>query len=235
VSEPIARILVVDDEPQIRKLLRISLEAQQYEVIEATDGAEGLRLATARQPDLILLDLGLPDQDGHAVLRTLREWSDLPVIVLTVREGEADKIRALDAGADDYVTKPFATGELLARVRAGLRKRLRAGGKEPVYSHAGLVVDLAHRRVTLRGGELHLSKKEYALLRLLVMHAGRVITHQQLLREVWGPAHEHDTQYLRVYVGQLREKLGEDPAAPTWIETEPGVGYRMILIDVSER
>jgi two-component system KDP operon response regulator KdpE len=229
MNDALARVLVVDDEPQIRKLLRIGLHAQGYEVIEAGNGQEAIRLASARAPDLVLLDLGLPDLDGRAVIARLREWSEVPIIVLSVRDAETEKVQALDAGADDYVTKPFSVAELLARLRVALRKR---GSGEPAPTRlelGDLVMDLGERRAWKGGQPLSLTKKEYAILRLLMQHAGRVITHTQLLRQVWGPVHEQDTQYLRVYVRQLREKLGDDPAQPRYIATEPGVGYRLLV------
>jgi two-component system KDP operon response regulator KdpE len=226
------KILIVDDEPQIRKFLRISLTAHGYEVVEAATGAEGVAQAAGEKPDLIILDLGLPDFDGHQVLAKIRERSQTPVIVLSVRAGEAEKVRALDGGAEDYLTKPFGIGELLARIRAALRKR--GDGVEPreiVFRKGDLIVDLGHRRVTLRGEEVKLSRKEYDILRLLVINAGRVVTHQQILSEVWGPNHLEDTHYLRIHVGHLRQKLDDDPAAPTYILTEPGVGYRLATDD----
>jgi len=198
-------------------------------VIEAENGREALRLAAVRKPDLVLLDLGLPDGDGHEVVRSLREWSRVPVIILSVRDSEDDKIRALDAGADDYVTKPFSVGELLARMRVALRRRPESEQSEPVFEQGPLRIDFTERKVTLGGQPVALTRKEFAILRQLVMHAGRVITHGQLLREVWGRVHEQDTQYLRVYVGHLRQKLGEDPAQPRFIATEPGVGYRFLV------
>ena len=227
MSDRIARIMIVDDEPQIRRFVRASLTAHGYEVIEAGDGAEAIRKATVDKPDVIVLDLGLPDLEGGEVTRRIREWSKVPIIVLTVRNREEDKIDALDRGADDYVTKPFGMGELMARIRAALRRRLTESGAEPVFRSGGLTVDLVQRTVTLDGTELRLSPREYDLLSLLARHAGRVVTHRQILREIWGPAHEKETQYLRVYVGQLRQKLGDDPSRPSYIVTEPGVGYRL--------
>ncbi len=220
-----ARILVVDDETPIRRLLRTALAAEGYDVIEAEDGNRALAAAAKENPDAVLLDLGLPDLDGTEVLARLREWSPMPVVVLTARDAETQKIAALDAGADDYVTKPFAMGELLARLRAALRRRLRSEGTPPVFTAGKVSVDLSRRIVTVGGAEVKLTPKEYDLLRLLVRSAGRVLTHQMLLKEVWGPAHLHDTQYLRVYVRQLRQKLGDDTAA--LILSEPGVGYRL--------
>jgi two-component system KDP operon response regulator KdpE len=228
VSHEAGRVLVVDDEAAVRKLLRIGLGAHDYEVIEAGDGAEALRLAASRAPRLVILDLGLPDMDGVEVVRRLREWSPVPVIVLSVRDREDDKIGALDAGADDYVTKPFSVAELLARMRVALRRAASPVDGAAVFEHNGLRVDHVERRVSLDGAALSLTKKEYALLSELVRHAGRVLTHAHLLREVWGPGHEHDTQYLRVFVRQLREKLHDDPGNPRWIATESGVGYRWL-------
>ncbi|MEO8671133.1 MAG: response regulator [Tahibacter sp.] len=218
-------ILVVDDEPQIRKFLDISLRAQGYATVLATTGAEGLDIAATRHVDLIVLDLGLPDIEGHEVLRRLREWSTVPVLVLSVRAGELEKVRALDAGANDYVTKPFGVEELAARLRVLLRGR---GGPEgtPVFDDGRLRVDLALRQVTQQGSDVHLSRKEYALLALLLRNAGRVVTQQQILNELWGPGHTDDTHYLRIAIAKLRQKLGDDAAAPTWLETESGVGYR---------
>jgi two-component system KDP operon response regulator KdpE len=225
------RVLIVDDEPQIRRFLRASLSAHGYRVSEASCGREALTLTTTERPDLLLLDLGLPDMDGLEVIRRLREWSTVPIIVVSVRGQEAEKIAALDGGADDYVTKPFGMGELLARLRAALRHRLQAEVDNPVFQCAGLQVDLGKRLVTVDGREVKLTPKEYDLLRVLVTHAGKVITHQQLLREVWGPGSLYETHYLRVYVGQLRQKLEPDPAQPRYLLTEPGVGYRLQVED----
>ncbi len=221
------RVLVVDDEPQIRRFLRTSLSVHDYAVSEAASGQEALRAVAVEKPDLIVLDLGLPDMDGTEIIRKLREWSLVPIIVLTVRNREADKVAALDSGADDYLTKPFGMAELMARIRAALRHRIQDGGSPALYRATGMSVDLVKRLVLRNGDEVKLSPREYDLLRLLVTHAGRVLTHQHILREVWGPAHIGDTQYLRVYIGQLRQKLEADPAQPTLIRTEPGVGYRL--------
>lgn len=223
----LGRVLVVDDEKPIRRLLRTALTSEGYEVIEAEDGGAALAAAAKEKPDAVLLDLGLPDLDGTEVLARIREWSSVPVVVLTARDAEAQKIAALDAGADDYVTKPFAMGELLARLRAALRHRLQQEGTPPIFRAGKVSVDLARRQVTVDGTEVKLSPKEYDLLRILVRNAGRVLTHQMILKEVWGPAHVHDTPYLRVYVRQLRQKLGDDAAAPALILSEPGVGYRL--------
>lgn len=218
-------VLVVDDEPQIRKFLDISLRAQGYATLLAATGHEALERAATRSIDLVVLDLGLPDIEGHDVLRQLREWSAVPVLVLSVRASESEKVRALDAGANDYVTKPFGVEELAARIRVLLRGRP-GETAAPVYDDGRLRIDLARREVTLDGTAVHLTRKEYAIVALLVRHAGRVVTQQQLLRELWGPTHVEDTHYLRIAVGKLRQKLGDDAAAPRWLETEPGVGYR---------
>ncbi|GAB3340446.1 response regulator transcription factor [Marilutibacter aestuarii] len=221
-------ILVIDDEPQIRKFLDISLRAQGYAVSLAGSGGAGLEMLATGGADLVILDLGLPDRDGHDVLRELRQWSSVPVILLTVRSGEKEKVMGLDAGANDYVTKPFGVQELMARVRALLRTHAAPADTAPVYDDGMLRVDLARREVLLSGKPLVLTRKEYALLALLVQHAGRVVTQPQILREVWGPTHEDDTHYLRILVGKLRHKLGDDPASPRWIVTELGVGLRLV-------
>ena len=223
-----ARLLVIDDEPQIRRFLEISLRAQGYAVTLAETGQAGLDALALHGADLVVLDLGLPDLDGHAVLRTLRQWSQVPVIVLTVRSDEAEKVAALDAGANDYVTKPFGVPELMARVRALLRTNAQPLDAPPLYDDGHLHIDLARREVSLAGELIALSRKEYALLAMLVRHAGRVVTQPQLLRELWGPTHQQDTHYLRILVAKLRQKLGDDAAAPRWIATEPGVGLRFI-------
>ncbi|NNJ14777.1 response regulator [Pseudomonas putida CSV86] len=219
-----ATVLVIDDEPQIRKFLRISLASQGYKVLEAGTGAEGLRHAALSRPDLVVLDLGLPDMDGQQVLRELREWSAVPVMVLSVRASEAQKVQALDGGANDYVTKPFGIQEFLARVRALLRQVPQATAPEAAFSFGPLTVDLAYRRVTLDGVEVALTRKEYALLAQLARHPGRVITQQQLLKDIWGPTHVEDSHYLRIVVAHVRQKLGDDPTAPRFIITEPGWG-----------
>jgi two-component system KDP operon response regulator KdpE len=220
-------VLIVDDEPQIRRFLRTSLTAQGYAVLEAGNGQEALLRASTERPDIIILDLGLPDQDGMSVIRELRGWSHTPIIVLSVRGREQDKIEALDAGADDYVSKPFGMGELVARIRTALRNRLRLETDEPVFTRGSLTVDLARRIVQINGDDVKLTPTEYELLAVLVKHAGKVVTHQQLLREVWGPGDVDQTHYLRVYIGQLRHKIEADPAQPSYILTEPGVGYRL--------
>jgi two-component system, OmpR family, KDP operon response regulator KdpE len=218
-------VLIVDDEVQIRRLLRVALESQGYAVHEAETGQLGLQEVALRRPDVVVLDLGLPDLDGLEVLRRLREWSIVPVVVLTVRDDEAEKVTVLDAGADDYVTKPFSTVELLARLRAAQR-RARPAEESAVFTRGELTVDLVARRVTRSGAELKLTATEYALLRLFVRHTGRVLTHRQILREVWGPASEEHRQYLRVYVTHLRAKIERDPSHPELIQTETGIGYR---------
>lgn len=222
-------VLVVDDEPQLRRFLRATLPANGYGIVEASSAAEALREAATRTPDLILLDLGLPDLDGVEVTRRLREWTAIPIIVLSARDQERDKIEALDAGADDYLTKPFGTGELLARIRVALRHAaLRpAGALEPVFELDGLKVDLGAHRIFVGEREVHLTRTEYRLLALLVKHAGRVVTHRQLLKEIWGPGSIEHTHYLRVYMAQLRRKLEADPARPRYLLTETGVGYRL--------
>jgi len=221
----IGRILVVDDEPQIHRFLMPALNAAGYETIRAERGDEALRLAASRAPDAILLDLGLPDMDGHEVLAKLREFSDVPIIILSARDREADKIAALDAGADDYVEKPFGLGELLARIRTALRHRLRQDNAEKPLEVGGLVIDPVLHRVSVGEQVLPLTKREHALILLLARNRGRVLTHRQILTAIWGPAHTEDVAYLRVYIGQLRRKLGEALAA--LITTEPGVGYRL--------
>lgn len=223
------RILVVDDEPQIQKLLRIALEAHEFTVVTVGRGADGIARAAIEKPDLVILDLGLPDMDGKDVVARIREWSTVPILILSVREGEAEKVAALDGGANDYVVKPFGVAELLARVRALLRGVIPDLVPEPAEIIVGdLVIDVPRHEVRQRGAAVKLTRKEFDLLRLLARHAGQIVTHQQLLRGVWGKAHEADTQYLRVFVGQIRQKLGDDPANPTYILNEPGVGYRLI-------
>ncbi len=222
-----ARVLIIDDENPIRRLLKVALEAHGYEVAGAASGQQGLQQAALLHPDLVILDLGLPDLDGLEVIKRLREWSRVPIIILSVREQEDDKIKALDAGADDYVTKPFGMGELLARMRAALRHAAQ-NGDEPVLTVGGLTVDLARRLVTVEGREVKLTPTEYELLKNLALNAGRVMTHRQLLRTIWGPGYQEETHYLRVYIGQLRRKIEPDPTRPRYIITEPGVGYRLV-------
>ena len=222
-------ILLIEDEPQMRRFLRITLQSNGYRLVETETGAEGLLQAASRNPDVVLLDLGLPDMDGFEVTTRLREWTQTPVIVISAREQEQDKVKALDAGADDYLTKPFNAGELLARIRVALRHALRqrSGRQEPVFSLYNLRVDLAQRQVFLDDREVHLTPIEYKLLTTLIRHAGKVITHRQLLTEVWGAAHVNEVQYLRVYMTQLRHKLESDPARPRFLMNEPGIGYRL--------
>ncbi len=222
------KILVVDDELQIRRLVRIGLEARAYRVIEATSVREGIARCAEEQPDLVILDLGLPDLDGSDLISEVRTWSKIPILVLSVRSSEQEKVSALDLGASDYVSKPFSMAELLARVRALLRDRPRNADEDTVFRVGELELNVPRHHVQVGKRSLKLSPKEFALLRMLVSHAGRVVTHKQLLSEVWGRVHESDTQYLRVYVGQLREKLGDDPARPRYIENLPGIGYRFI-------
>ena len=222
-------ILVIEDEPQMQKLLRLSLASEGYRVVEAAKGQEGIDLARTHNPDLVLLDLGLPDMDGTEVTKALREWTARPIIVISARGQEEDKILALDEGADDYLTKPFATGELMARIRVALRRTARAGQDKPeaILTVGALRMDLDKRQVFVGSGEVHLTPNEYKLLTVLMKNAGRVLTHRQLLKEVWGPAYATQTQYLRVYMVQLRHKLERNSARPEYLVTEPGVGYRL--------
>lgn len=222
------RILVIDDEAQIRRFLDIGLRAEGYDVLLAATAAEGLALAATRTPDLVILDIGLPDMEGHAVLAELRQWSQLPVLMLSARDAESEKVRALDRGANDYVSKPFGIQELMARLRALLRNRQGEPEVPPRYDDGHLSIDLARREVSLDGAPLALTRKEFAVLAMLLRHAGRVVTQQQVLREVWGVTHVQDTHYLRVVLGKLRQKLGDDPVSPRWLKTEPGVGYRFL-------
>lgn len=228
MTEPTgARILVIDDELQIRRFLRISLASQGYRVLEAENGARGLELAATENPDLIVLDLGLPDTDGKDILAEIRSWSRVPVIVLSVRASEAEKVLALDRGANDYVTKPFGVQEFLARVRSLLRER-EGPMESAVFDDGTLRIDLGSRRIRLRGEDVHLTPKEYRILRQLMLNAGRMVTQTQLLKDNWGPAHADDSHYLRIVIGKIRAKLGDDPEHPRYIETEPGVGYRFL-------
>lgn len=224
--DPQARILIVEDEVPIRRFLRVALEAEGHLVSEAATAREGIALAAKEAPAAMILDLGLPDADGITVLKAVREWSALPVLILSVRCDEAGKIAALDAGAQDYVTKPFSTGELLARLRGLLRDRAR-DATPSMLTLGPLVIDAAGHRTKLAGEDLHLTRKEFDLLWLLATHAGRLVTQDMLLKAIWGPAHADDSQYLRVYIRQLRAKLGDDAADPRWVFTEPGVGYRL--------
>jgi two-component system KDP operon response regulator KdpE len=224
-------ILIIEDEPQMLRFLRASLATHGYRLIESTTAADGLAQAATRNPDVVLLDLGLPDLDGLEVTRRLREWTKTPIIVLSARGQDEDKINALDAGADDYLTKPFSVGELLARIRVALRHvattATGGAGQEPIFTVGELRVDLAKREVFVGDDEVHLTPTEYKLLATLVKHAGKVVTHRQLLSEVWGPAYVEHTQYLRVFMGQLRQKLEPDPAKPRYLINEPAVGYRL--------
>ncbi|MEO8052386.1 MAG: winged helix-turn-helix domain-containing protein [Acidobacteriota bacterium] len=226
-----ASLLLIEDDPQIRRFLRAALVAEDYQYHEALTAEEGTAQAAARQPDLVLLDLGLPDEDGLAVIRGIRQWSHMPIVVLSARGQEKDKIAALDLGADDYVAKPFAVGELLARIRAALRRAAPSSpsGAETVIRFGDVEADFEKRIIMVRGEEVHLTPNEYKLLQVLIKHAGRVVTQRQLLNEVWGPQHTEQSQYLRVYVAQLRRKLERDPARPRYLQTEPGVGYRLSL------
>lgn len=221
------RVLVIDDEAPILRFLKPALEANSYEMTSAGTVAEGIKRIAAETPDIVLLDLGLPDGDGKDVIKRAREWSDLPIIVLSARERETEKIESLDLGADDYVNKPFNVGELLARMRTALRHRMQRKAETPVLRVGDLEVDALRHRVTRTGMELKLTPKEFELLSFLARHVGRVVTHKQILTAVWGPAHSEDTQYLRVYVGQLRQKVEEHPDDPRIILTEPGIGYRI--------
>ncbi|MEH6721645.1 MAG: response regulator transcription factor [Aurantimonas endophytica] len=224
------RILVVDDEPQIRRFLKIALEAHGFEVVEAVRGEDGVAKTATTQPDLVVLDLGLPDFDGKMVVQRIREWSQVPILILSVRQAELEKVAALDAGANDYVVKPFGIAELLARMRVLLRTR---DGAAPVTDvselrFGGLELNLATHEVTLDGEPIRLTRKEFELLRYLAANAGRIVTHNRLLTEIWGPAHGNDLQYLRVFIGRIRAKLKDDPADPRFILNEPGVGYRFL-------
>ncbi len=224
-TEPL--VLLIEDEPQMRRFLRITLRSQGFRLVEAETAHDGLLQAATHSPEIILLDLGLPDMDGLEVIRRIREWSAMPIIVLSAREQEKEKVRSLDGGADDYLTKPFGTGELLARMRVALRhRRIHDGQVEPVFIQGELKVDLVNRRVFVGDSEIHLTPTEYRLLSLLVHHAGKVLTHRYLLQDVWGKAFVTQTQYLRVYMAQLRRKIEVDPARPRYLINEPGVGYR---------
>ena len=226
-AKPATLALIIDDEPQLRRLLRVTLEGNGYRVVEAANGSEGILQAAQSRPDVIMLDLGLPDLGGLQVLKRIREWSRIPILVLSVRDQEQDKIDALDNGADDYVTKPFNSGELLARLRAALR-HIQPQGAEALFRSAHLEVDLAARVVRKDGKEIKLTPIEYSLLRLFVTHAGKVLTHRQILTEVWGPNAVKETQYLRVHIAHLRDKIENHPARPEMIVTESGVGYRFL-------
>jgi two-component system KDP operon response regulator KdpE len=237
MAEPKATILVIEDEPALQKFLRLTLSTQDYNVIQATTAEEGLRHAATSQPNLVVLDLGLPDMDGVELTRRLREWSAMPIIVVSARGKEQDKVVALDAGADDYLTKPFGVGELLARVRVALRHLASINSEtgEPVFELRSLRVDLSRREVTVDSRPVHLTPNEFKLLTVLVKNAGKVLTHRQLLKEVWGPASVDEAHYLRVYMNQLRQKLETDAARPKYLLTEPGVGYRLASEDENTR
>ncbi|OJF97630.1 response regulator [Pararhizobium antarcticum] len=223
----VSRILVVDDEPQIQRFLRPSLTAAGYDVIEAMNGAQALKAVATQAPDLVILDLGLPDMDGKDVISSLRGWSEVPIIILFARDRESEKIAALDLGADDYVEKPFGIGELTARIRNALRHRGRRDAIPTIMEVDDLTIDPIRRLITRGAETIHLTPKEYDLLLLLSRHAGRVVTHRMLLTTVWGPAHGDDLHYLRVFIGQLRQKIDRDPTEPRIVRTEPGMGYRM--------
>lgn len=227
MPEPV--IVLIEDEPEIRRFLRATLTGQGYRLFEADTGAAGLIEAASRQPEVIVVDLGLPDMDGLAVIRRLREWTEAPIIVLSARGRERDKVTALDAGADDYVSKPFSAGELLARIRVALRHVAGASHEDAdaTFTVGGITVDLLRRHVHVDGVEVRLTPIEYKLLTTLIRHAGKVVTHQQLLRDVWGPSHTDQPHYVRVYMGHLRHKLEAEPARPRYLTTEPGVGYRL--------
>jgi two-component system, OmpR family, KDP operon response regulator KdpE len=220
-----SRILVVDDEPEIRRFLRASLRAQQYEVLEASNGTQALEVMAQHQPDLMILDLGLPDIDGVEITRRIREWSQVPIIILSVRDREKDKIGALDAGADDYLTKPFGVGELMARMRVVMR-RIAPEAQEPVFTVKGVKIDLSRHQVSLADKDISLTPTEFDLLRVLIQNAGKVITHRQLIRKVWGSGYEDESRLLRVNISNLRHKIEPDPNQPYYILTELGVGYR---------
>jgi two-component system KDP operon response regulator KdpE len=229
-STPGPVIILIEDEPEIRRFLRATLVSHGYRLFEAVNAKEGLQAAETRQPDLIILDLGLPDLDGLEVIRQLREWTQVPILVLSARGQETDKVAALDAGADDYVSKPFGVGELLARMRVCLRRadRMGRGADEQVFTANELQIDLAHRRVLVKGQDIHLTPIEYRLLTTLARHSGKVLTRNQLLKEVWGRAYTEQAHYLHVYMAHLRRKIEADPAQPRYIQTEPGVGYRLV-------
>lgn len=233
-AAPALRILVIDDEVQIRRFLRISLTAEGYQVLEATTARDGIEAAATGSPDLVVLDLGLPGADGKQVLAEIRSWSSAPVMILSVRSDEMEKVAALDAGANDYVTKPFGLQEFLARVRNLVRSRDEAGSNDGHYDDGYLLVDLPNRRVAVAGKAIRLTRKEFEVLKLLFTHRDRVVTQTHLLREIWGPTHVEDTHYLRVIMGRLRRKIGDDAMEPRYLHTEPGVGYRLTTTPVPE-
>lgn len=221
------RVLVVDDEAAIQRFLKPALEANAYEIASAGSVAEAMQRIATERPDIVVLDLGLPDGDGKEVIRSVRQWSDLPIVVLSARDRDSEKIEALDAGADDFVNKPFSIGELMARLRAALRHRMQRRAETPVLRVGNIEIDSIRHRVKRTGDEVKLTPKEFDLLSILARHAGKVVTHRQILEKVWGPAHATDTQYLRVYIGHLRQKIETDPDDPKIIVTEPGIGYRV--------
>lgn len=221
------RILVIDDESQIRKLLKVSLKSQGFYIEESHDGRDGINKVAIIKPDLVILDLGLPDMDGKEVIREIREWSNVPIVILTARDQEQEKIEALDNGADDYITKPFGIGELLARIRVCLRRKTE-DENEHIFNFGGLIIDLVNRRITVDNMEIKLTPTEYEIIKVLAQNAGKVITHKQLLKKVWGNAYDNDNNYIRVYIGQIRRKIEPNPAQPCYIITESGVGYRLI-------
>ena len=229
MTETKESILLIEDEPQMRRCLRVTLQTHGYRLIEASSGQEGLAEGTTRNPDLVLLDLGLPDMDGLEIVQRFREWSEVPIIIISAREQEEDKVKVLDAGADDYLTKPFGAGELLARIRVALRHRAlqSAGQREILFISGDLKVDLASRQVFIKDEEIHLTPIEYRLLAVLIKHAGKVVTHKLLLKEVWGPVYTDQQQYLHVYMAQLRKKVESNPARPRLLINEPAVGYRL--------
>ncbi len=228
MNETSPRVLIIDDEIQIRRFLRAGFELEGFAVEEAESGSEGLRLATLKPADIVILDLGLPDMDGSAVVERLRSWSTMPLIVLSVRAAESEKVRLLELGADDYVVKPFGMAELLARSRTALRRQQRSSSGEHVVTIGALTIDLAARSVSIDGQRLALTPKEYRLLQVLAQHAGNVVTHQMLLKEVWGSSHLNDAHYLRIFVRKLRQKIESDPTQPKILVTELGVGYRLV-------
>ena len=223
-----SKILIIDDEPQIRRFLHIGLSAQGYQIIEAESGQQGLALAALEAPQLVILDLGLPDMDGQEVLLQLRDFYQQPVIVLSVRSRESEKVHALDNGANDYVVKPFGIQELLARMRSLLKLYGKQVTPTAIYQDERVYINLQERKLVIQNEQVKLSRKEFDVLRMLMNHAGHIVTQQQLLKEIWGKSHVEDTHYLRIFIGRVRTKLGDDPSAPRYIETEPGVGYRFL-------
>ncbi len=228
MSKSTPQILIIEDDRSIRTVLRVSLEANGYSVLEAENATTGLQMAIRESPDAVILDLGLPDKDGRHVIRSLRDWSTVPILVLSARDNETDKVEALDTGADDYVTKPFNSMELLARIRVALRHSSRnTAPEEPLFRSGELTVDLSARTVTVAGNPVHLTPTEYKILHVLIRHAGKLVTHRQLLNDVWGPDALHETQYLRVHMANLRAKIERQPAQPKLLLTDPGIGYRL--------